>query len=388
MNTVRKLIYRAIIRQVLLVTVAFSALFFFIDFVEEVRKLGRDGYTTMAAVITCLYQQGAHFYDIFPVGLLIGAILALARLAQTSEYTILRTGGMGPGRALGLLGGLGLIAALITTLAGNWLVPVMEQRLAQHRASFGSQQSLKLGGSGTWLREQRMAPDGKPLMITVNVGSAISEDEFGLLRIFEFDTEGRLLRRITAAQARVEATDPGNPEGGSVWHLRKVHDTRWTRMERISDEAVLQGTQFVDESAHDSLDWESSLTPLVVAASVRPADTMSAYALWRYTQHLSSNAQAAQRYEAEFWKKTFYPVVCLVMVALALPFAYLHARAGGMSLKIFGGIMVGISFVLANHISSHLGLLHDWKPWLAAAAPSAFYLLLSLSAFAWLVRYR
>lgn len=115
---------------------------------------------------------------------------------------------------------------------------------------------------------------------------------------------------------------------------------------------------------------------------------MSTFALWRYTEHLASNAQAAQRYEIEFWKKSFYPLVCLVMVALALPYAYLHARSGGMSLKIFGGVMVGISFVLANHISSHLGLLNDWEPWLAAAAPSVLYLLLSMSAFAWLVRYR
>ena len=119
-----------------------------------------------------------------------------------------------------------------------------------------------------------------------------------------------------------------------------------------------------------------------------PPDSMSAMALWRYTQHLASNAQAAQRYEIEFWKKSFYPLVCLVMVALALPFAYLHARSGGMSLKIFGGIMLGISFVLINHISSHLGLLHQWQPWIAASAPSLLYLLLSMSAFVWLVRYR
>jgi len=36
------------------------------------------------------------------------------------------------------------------------------------------------------------------------------------------------------------------------------------------------------------------------------------------------------------------------MMALALPFAYLHARAAGISLKVFGGIMLGISFVLLN----------------------------------------
>ena len=76
------------------------------------------------------------------------------------------------------------------------------------------------------------------------------------------------------------------------------------------------------------------------------------------------------------------------MVALALPFAYLHARAGGISLKVFGGIMLGISFILLNKLSGHIGMLQGWVPWLAAAAPSLLYLGISLAAFAWLVRYR
>ena len=76
------------------------------------------------------------------------------------------------------------------------------------------------------------------------------------------------------------------------------------------------------------------------------------------------------------------------MVALALPFGYLHARAGGVSYKVFGGILLGISFVLLNNVSGHLGLLRQWTPWMAAAAPGLFYLLLSMAAFAWLVRYR
>ena len=33
-------------------------------------------------------------------------------------------------------------------------------------------------------------------------------------------------------------------------------------------------------------------------------------------------------------------------------------------------------------------LLRDWVPWVTAAAPSALYLLLSMAAFSWLVRYQ
>ncbi len=119
----------------------------------------------------------------------------------------------------------------------------------------------------------------------------------------------------------------------------------------------------------------------MVAAAVLPVSTMSTAELWRYSTHLGDQEQASQRHEIQFWKKALYPLACLVMVALALPFAYLHARAGGISLKVFGGIMLGISFVLLNNVSGHLGMLRNWTPWVAAAAPGLIYLLLSLAAF-------
>jgi lipopolysaccharide export system permease protein len=60
------------------------------------------------------------------------------------------------------------------------------------------------------------------------------------------------------------------------------------------------------------------------------------------------------------------------MIALALPFAYLSARSGGVSLKVFVGIMLGVSFVLVNNVFRHLGLLGNWTPWIVAAARARF----------------
>jgi len=126
----------------------------------------------------------------------------------------------------------------------------------------------------------------------------------------------------------------------------------------------------------------------VVAAAVLPVSTMTTLELWRYSGHLSVQEQAAQSHQIRFWRKALYPFACLVMMALALPFAYLRARAGGVSLKVFGGIMLGISFVLLNNVAGHIGLLRGWTPWLVAAMPSMAFMLLSLAAFGWLVRYR
>ncbi|MGV3497758.1 MAG: LptF/LptG family permease, partial [Hydrogenophaga sp.] len=133
------------------------------------------------------------------------------------------------------------------------------------------------------------------------------------------------------------------------------------------------------------LRWRSTLDPDVVAAAVLPIDTMSTLELWRYTDHLSTQEQAAQRHAIRFWRKAFYPFACLVMVALALPFAYLHARAGGLSYKVFGGVMIGISFLLLNNVFGYIGNLNQWQPWLAAASPALIYSVVSLGAFGWLV---
>ena len=138
----------------------------------------------------------------------------------------------------------------------------------------------------------------------------------------------------------------------------------------------------------ERMEWTSNLKASVVSAAVLPVGTMTTLELWRYSRHLSRQDQAFALHAIAFWKKALYPMACFVMLGLALPFAYLHARGGGISLKVFGGIMIGISFMVFNNLSSHLGLLQGWSPLLAAAAPGLFYLMMSLAAFAWLVRYR
>jgi hypothetical protein len=110
---------------------------------------------------------------------------------------------------------------------------------------------------------------------------------------------------------------------------------------------------------------------MVSVALLKP-ERMGTIDLFNYVRHLDANGQTAQRYEIEFWKKVFYPLSCLVMVMLALPFAYLHFRSGGIAGYVFAGVMIGISFFLLNNVFGYIGNLRNWQPWLAAATPGCF----------------
>ena len=373
MKTVRNLLYRDVLWSVFFVTVFFIALFFFIDFVDEMSRVGRNGYPMAAAALATLLEQPGHIYELFPIAVLIGTIYSMARLAQSSEFTILRTAGLGPGRALSLLGVIGLLFAVLTFSLGEYVTPYSEQAAALLKARFGM--GLAIGSTGAWLKEKRTDAEGDR-SITVNVHGVDKDGQLTGVRIFEMDTSGREVRSLVARQAIVPRT-----RTITEWTLQDVTETTWIPRTPTSEPRV-------DEAKLPTLTWPTTLNASVAAAAILPPQSMGAVALWRYSTHLAEQEQSTQNYRILFWKRVLYPFACLVMVALALPFAYLHARAGGVSVKVFGGIMLGISFVLLNNVVGHLGLLHDWTPWIAASVPSAVYLLMSMSAFAWLVRYR
>jgi len=373
MKTVRRLLYRDIVGAVSYVALAFMSLFFFIDFVDELDDVGRQGYTAGHAALHSLLLQPGHFYELVPIAVLIGTIYALSRMAQASEYTILRTGGLGPGRALALLATLGAIFALLTFVVGDYMAPLSERQAVIVKARFSG--GMKFGGAGAWLRDSPPSPTHTH-SVNVNVAGTGPGGDLEGVRIFEFDADGRLLRRIAAEHGQV-----GHGGQEATWELEQARITDWR-----SAGGATSGQ--VKHEQLGELEWPSTLSANVVAAALLPVTTMTTVDLWRYTTHLADQEQAAQRYAIQFWKKALYPMACLVMMALALPFAYLHGRAGGVSLKVFGGIMLGISFVLLNNVAGHLGLLRNWTPWLTAAMPSAIYLLMSLGAFTWLVRNR
>jgi lipopolysaccharide export system permease protein len=367
-RTVRRLLYRDIVGAVSFVTLAFLSLFFFFAFVDELGDVGNGGFTIVHALLSSALDMPVRLYDLFPITVLIGTIFALARLAQSSEFTILRTGGLGPGRALGLLALLAAIFTVLNFLVGDYLAPWSEREGVALKA--GVQGGRELGRSGAWLKDKRMRDGGGgELSVSVNVKRTTPEGVLEGVRIFEFDGDSRLVTRVSAKTARV---------GNGFWLLDDAAVTHWPG----------NASAPVQEERAEHLRWPSGLDAGVVAAAVLPVSTMSTLELWRYSHHLAAQEQAAQRHSIQFWKKALYPFACIVMMALALPFAYMQARSGGVSFKVFGGIMLGISFVLLNNVAQHLGVLRDWTPWVVAAAPGLVYLLMSMAAFAWLVRYR
>jgi lipopolysaccharide export system permease protein len=298
----------------------------------------------------------AHAYELFPVVVLIGTLYVLAYLASNSEYTVMRAAGYSPRNAGWTLIKIGLLFVLATFVLGEWIAPIAEQaaqtlKLRAKSSLIG--QELK---SGLWFKDERSF---------INVREARQDNALTGVRIYEFDRDYKL--RLARAAER------GEYRGGGVWRLFDVAQTRITadgpRVDRM-----------------DELDWRTALTPDLLNVLIVAPERMSALRLYKYTEHLAGNRQKTERYEIAMWKKLVYPIATLVMMALALPFAYMHARAGMIGVKVFLGIMLGIAFHMLNSLFSHIGLLQNWPPFTSAVLPSVAFLGAAVLMMWWVER--
>jgi lipopolysaccharide export system permease protein len=364
-KTIRRLIFGELLRSVVLVTLAFVALFSFFDLVDQLQSIGRpnaSSYQIPQALAYVALLIPNHLYELLPITVLIGSIFVMTRFAQSSEFTILRTSGLGPWLALRTLMAAGVGFVVLTFLIGDYLTPLSDRAAQLLKARFDG--NITVGQTGAWLKEKQ-----RYTQFAVNVRAISPDGHMQGLRLFEFDSQGRLVSMTRAATAQF-APD-------SAWVLDQADRTEFV----FDGQRQIQ----VERKAIPQFRWPTDISAEMVSTVVLKPERMSTIDLYQYIEHLDANGQQAQRYEIEFWKKVFYPLSCLVMMVLALPFAYLHFRSEGISAYVFGGVMAGISFFFLNNVSGYMGELQHWQPWLTAALPGLVYSMLSLAAFGWLV---
>jgi lipopolysaccharide export system permease protein len=347
---------REIYLGTLLVLAAFLALFSFFDLVHELSDLGKGGYQLQHALAYVALTMPGRAYELFPVAVLIGTLYALTMLARHSEITVLRASGLSTARMLLALAKIGAVFVILTFLIGEFLAPPAERMAQQLRLRAMSSVVAQEFRSGLWIKDERAF---------VNVREVLPDTSLRDIRIYEFDDRHEL-RSISEAKVG-EYVPPDH------WRLVNVVQTIFegdrTRVAQIAE-----------------LNWQSALDPDILTVLMVDPGRMSLVNLYLYIHHLSENQQKTQRYEIAMWKKLIYPAAALVMMALALPFGYVHDRMGNVSLKVFLGVMLGVTFQLLNGLFSSLGVINSWEPVFAALTPSALFLLAATAMTWWVER--
>jgi lipopolysaccharide export system permease protein len=360
---------REVHSKTIIVLLGFMALFLVFDLVSEMKEIGSNGYGLRDAMWYSLLRVPSAAYGVLPIACLIGGLWAFSLFSSSSEFSIARASGMTPWQAARRVALIGSPFVLLCVLLSEVVVPFSEARSQDVRLFLSSPKGPSALNTGYWLRDPLGRSDDGIQERVLNLGG--ESDRRGLkdIRVYEFDVHQRLVRVLDGESLAYEG--PTNERAGvHIWRLSDVYFTEFS-----AGGGVAKGQL-------SSLSLPLGLSPLTIESLMAKPEQMSALDTWIYIEYLRSSGQAANRYELSLWKKLVYPVLSVVMLLLALPSAYILVRQGGVSARVFLGILIGVAFHLLNSLFSHLGILNAWPAPLVAVIPSGLALLLALAMLA------
>jgi len=275
-------------------------------------------------------------------------------LSKSSELIVMRVSGLSI-VDIGLsLVKVGLFFTLLTFLVGEFVTPISEKTAQRMRINATDAVVAQDFKSGLWVKDNQSF---------INVENVLPNATLLNINIYEFDENFKLTTVSNAQKAEYL---------NKRWRLNEVTQTKFHYAEDQEKNTVQ--TEFFKKA-----NWESALRPELLNVLLIAPEKMSAWNLYSFINHLASNRQKTTRYDVALWAKVIYPVACVVMVILALPFGFLQQRSSSNSSKIFTGILLGVVYQIMNRVFVHLGVLNDWPPLVSAIAPTVLFLLAGLS---------
>lgn len=375
-----KYISKEVYKSVTFVMMAFVGLFAFFDLIAEVDRLSQPNTSWAYYFAAVFLGLPSKVYEIAPIAALIGSIYALVQLAATSEFTAMRAAGMSTSGVVKLMSRIAFGVVLITVLFGEVVAPVAEKAAVPLRAAALGYEVERDFRSGYWLRDAYQDESLGLQVRFVNFEDFTKEGELLGVQFYEVSPDLKITRWVRAKKADYK-------RGAGYWVLSEVKVQNYFNQQAASG-AELGAAQASASSVRsiEVMDWKSTLTPqLLTGLFVRP-DRMSAMQLYNYSEFLSSNGQATDNIDLAFAKKVIYPLAIFVMTLISLSFAYLHFRAGGVSVRVFVGVMIGVGFHLVNNLFSHLSLVAKLPPFVSASIPTLIGLVVGLTALWWVSR--
>ncbi|MEY3739365.1 MAG: hypothetical protein RLZZ192_40 [Pseudomonadota bacterium] len=367
MQTARRYLAREIYRSTSVVLIALLGLFTFFTLVDEL-----DTVNARFPLSALFYLQGlslpTRLYDLLPIGLLIGAILALSGLAQRNELVILRVSGVSGMGLLRMLWTVSIPIILGALVLSEFLTPLAEIKSSEVNLLMRGRVEGGRLASGYWFKEP--TPNGGTRVI--NVGKLLASGNVENLAIYEFP-DGLTLSVMSQAKS-------GKFVKGKL-EMQDVIETHIDpNIKSVLADAKVTGKPAATVKQLPQQTIDTTLSSERLVARILTPERMSLAALQDYIDYLDRNQLQADRQIVAVWRKMAYPFTLLVMLTIAAPISFMQTRRGGVGAKVFLGILLGTGFFMINQLALNVSLLFNWPPVVTALLPNVGAMILALTA--------
>lgn len=373
MRTARRYLASEIYRTTTAVLLVLLGLFTFFELIDALDDLNEKFSFTSMLYMQAL-QLPTRLYDLLPIGLLIGAVISLASLAQRNELVILRVSGVSSTKLLVMLWVITIPVMIFAAFLSEVITPVAEVKTSEISLRLLGKSSNRMN-SGYWFREPHRSdnPQEQTHYRIINIAQLSSETDVKNVRVVIYNIQTNQFTRLLHAAT-------GTLKDGKLTLVNPLDFSSSIDTTQTLSDPEAQITQATKRTRHKELSMQTSLSNERLIATELQPDRMSTPALLDYIDYLNTNHLQTNRHVVALWRKGSYPFTLLVMITLAAPIGFVQIRKGGVGAKIFLGILIGITFFMINQLALNVGMLNNLPPWFTALFPNIIALLLAFVA--------
>jgi lipopolysaccharide export system permease protein len=347
MGIIDRYIGKTILASTFLSLFVFIGLSSIIKFVEQMKGIGQGDYDVWAAAYFVLLKMPIEITVFFPMAALIGALIGLGSLANSSELVVMQAAGLSKFRIAGSVLKTAIPMVLVVMVLGEFVVPEADKKAYSMRDQARSGQQQVNNKYGVWVK------DGDAF---ISIGRMNNQAELFDIQLYFFDKEMKLDKALLARKAVYQQ--------GS-WLLTNISKTEF-----LADKTQINRLK--------EYTWKTELTPKKIEVVLSDPEKMSMRDVYNYINYLGANDQDASRYWLTFWRKVVLPFTIVVMMLLSVSFIFGGLRTVTMGTRLIFGIGSGFTFHVSGELFGPASLVFGLPPILGAILPSLLVLCIAM----------
>lgn len=339
----------------LIVLGGFLFIIFLADTVELLRRSATKDNVSLGLVFEmAVLKLPVLGQKAFPFAALFAAMAVFWRLSRHHELVVIRAAGISVWQ---FLAGPLIVAMAFGVLQATGVSPLASATLARferieaihmHKRT----DPLFISEAGLWLRQATAT--GAAVIRADRVSRMNETVELGRVIVFEFNGPDRFARRIEADRARLIS---GAWALEDVWFFTPEQPARYQPFYRMP----------------------TDLTRSRIEDSFASPETISFWRLPAFIRTLEAAGFTATGHRLHYQVMLATPLLMAAMVLIAATVTLRHARRGGATVVIAGGVAGGFLIYLFSDILHAIGLSDRAPVMLAAWTPAVAAALLGLS---------
>jgi lipopolysaccharide export system permease protein len=276
-----------------------------------------------------LVKLPGYLFFAIPLAILMGGMLSLLMMARNSEIIAMQANGVDALNVARPVLWVGLTASFLMFIANETVIPWSnrESERIQNVEIAGKKDTTVIKNDQIWMR----FPDSIAHVKKFDHKAKILEG----ISVVRWDRDYNFLERILADKAKW---------WGNHWIFYGVNRTYRSPDGRFYVEILGSMTGPLNKTPNDFDRVE------------KIAKEMNLIQLGEYTQKLMDEGQVPTRYLVDWHDKIAFPLVCLIMAALSVPFAIkVNPRGGGVAVGLGLSLLIAFSFWIFHSMFIALG---------------------------------